>query len=78
MLVDDAMYEAHGELAPDDLATGTEAAECTQFLRQRPDVIAAFQALYRIRRKSFGYRPTRLFATRSSFPCKVSLSSVSV
>ena len=27
-----------------------------------------------IRRSSFGYRPTRLFATRSSFPCKVCLS----
>ena len=24
-----------------------------------------------IRRNSFGYRPTRLFATRSAFPCKV-------
>jgi|SRR5215510_3302164 len=39
----------------------------TQFLRQRREVIAALQA---IRRNSFGSRPTRLFASRSSFPAK--------
>src|SRR6202035_598030 len=30
-----------------------------------------------IRRNSFGYRPTRLFATCSAFPCKVCLIRVS-
>ena len=33
-----------------------------------------FRHFTTIRRNSFGYRPTRLFATRSSFPCKVCLS----
>src|SRR5215470_4586232 len=30
-----------------------------------------------IRRNSFGYRPTRLFATCSAFPCKVCLIRLS-
>src|ERR1700747_3179255 len=37
----------------------------------------AFNRSTAIRRNSFGYRPTRLFATCSSFPCKVCLIRVS-
>src|ERR1700693_4415579 len=37
----------------------------------------AFNRSTAIRRNSFGYRPTRLFATCSAFPCKVCLIRVS-
>src|SRR6266852_4656816 len=37
----------------------------------------AFKRSTAIRRNSFGYRPTRLFATCSAFPCKVCLIRVS-
>src|ERR1700731_4170622 len=42
-----------------------------KFFRQRYDVLATFQSLNRHSTNSFGYRPFRLFATCSSFPCKV-------